>query len=76
MGQFEQFGRLLREQLAARGWNASDLGRALQMHRSVVNRWVNGETLPDRENVPRIADALMLSSQVRQQLFNVWFGDA
>jgi transcriptional regulator with XRE-family HTH domain len=44
--------------MAVKGWKAPDLARALGRDPSTVNRWVNGESVPNLFMVKQIAEAL------------------
>ena len=67
------FAALLRQLLGKHGWTASDLARQLGVNRGTVNRWVNGETLPERGRMAQIADIFLLTGAERDALFRGWF---
>lgn len=54
------FGRWLHSQLEHRNWSARAFALQIGVHPGTVNRWVNGERLPDWDSLPKIADGLGL----------------
>jgi transcriptional regulator with XRE-family HTH domain len=63
--------RLLRPLMAKQGLSKSGLARKMfgdepngaARNRCLVGDWVNGKSLPDRENLPKLADALGVTAE-------------
>ncbi len=52
------WGERLREALRERGWSAYRLAGEVGAHRSLVGRWLSGETMPRRRYRAAVAAAL------------------
>jgi transcriptional regulator with XRE-family HTH domain len=52
------WGNYLQGQLASRGWSNSQLSDRADVNRSLIGRWLSGETLPEIDSIRRVCQAL------------------
>ena len=51
----------LKELRMARGWTQAEMGECLEVNPKVISKWENGESMPQSELLPAIADAFDLT---------------
>ncbi len=60
VGKNHKFNDWLVREMGKRGWSQSDLARSSDLNRAVINKLLNGQTLPRPSTLESIARALKL----------------
>lgn len=55
------FGRRLHKAMIKKGWRQSDLARHSEIGKDSISNYVNGRTIPTRQNIERLAQVLALA---------------
>ncbi|RWA81458.1 MULTISPECIES: helix-turn-helix transcriptional regulator [unclassified Mesorhizobium] len=55
------FGRRLHKSMIKKGWRQSDLARHSEIGKDSISNYVNGRTVPTRQNIERLAQVLALA---------------
>jgi transcriptional regulator with XRE-family HTH domain len=58
VGKNHKFNDWLNKEMNKRGWSQSDLARSSELNRAVINKLLNGQTLPRPATLEAIARAL------------------
>lgn len=63
VGKNHKFNDWLMREMSKRGWSQSDLARSSELNRAVINKLLNGQTVPRPQTIEAIAHALKLPTE-------------